>query len=247
MNLERYNDSIQSSSLVRGQELHSFYNGADSYPCLDPSHKSFVISSKTTLLSVELQLTTPSGRQIALQFINLPNKRTLPEYYEVTKLPISIATIEAKLRRHEFPNLAALEGYFRRMVQNAKDFNEKGSEIHEDAERLRKASSNWMTKNNPAYKTSGYTPRMTPLPGDDDPAEANAEEEEFEAVEPVSTKRKGRPGRPTKRKSATPSAPGGLYAPQSFSGLTFQQAQEKIVDDMIQYKEDPEFVDSAHF
>ena len=131
------------------------------------------------------------------------------------------------------------------MVQNAKEFNEKGSEIHEDAERLRKASSNWMTKNNPAYKINGYTPKMTPLPGED-LEEADSDEEAEPEIE--LPKRKGRPPKNPKahalRKSATPSLSESQYGGVSFAGLTFQQAQEKIVDDIIHYKEDPELVDS---
>lgn len=125
------------------------------------------------------------------------------------------------------------------MVQNAKDYNVKGSEIHEDAEKLRKASSNWMVKHNPAYKDKGYTPIMTPLPEDEQPEEA------------AQSKRTIRGGRQTKepkapgsRKSGTPAASGLQYDGVSFAGLTFQQAQEKIVEDMIHYKEDPELVSS---
>jgi hypothetical protein len=130
------------------------------------------------------------------------------------------------------------------MISNAREFNEKGSRIYDDAERLRKALSNFMTKHNPAYKTHGYTAVPTPIPGEEEEdaegeLDSEAEEEvEVEAESPA--KRRGRPprGSAVPRKSATP------VLPEGFSGLTFQQAQEKIVRDMIDYKEDPEFVNT---
>ena len=155
-------------------------------------------------------------------------------------MPLALDTIENKLKRHEVPNLSALEGLFKRMISNAREFNEKGSRIYDDAERLRKALSNFMTKHNPAYKTHGYTAVATPIPGqeeEDAEGEAASEVEVEEAESPA--KPKGRPPRDSavSRKSATP-------APEGFSGLTFQQAQEKIVQDMIDYKEDPEYVNN---
>src|SRR3981189_535327 len=90
-----------------------------------------------------------SGRLVSTNFLTLPSKKELPDYYKVIKMPIAIDTIESKLTRREFPTLTTLESYFKRMVSNAKDYNQKGSEIYDDAERIRKALSNYMTKHNP--------------------------------------------------------------------------------------------------
>ena len=190
------------------------------------------------------------GRIIATNFLTLPNKRHLPDYYKVIKMPIALDTIETKLLRHEFPTMTALESYFKRLIQNAKEYNEKGSEIYEDAERLRKALSNFMNKNNPGYKlTNGYKVDPVALPGESDGAgsDVDAEGEPDPEVEVIPVKRK--PGRPPKnpqahaqRMSMTPAVSESQYDGVSFSGLTFQQAQEKIVADMIRHKEDPELV-----
>ena len=56
------------------------------------------------------------------------------------------------------------------MVANAKNFNEKGSDIHADAEKIRKLISNHMIKLNPAYANPNYTPFPTPLPEVGEPA-----------------------------------------------------------------------------
>lgn len=176
-------------------------------------------------------------------------------------MPIALDTMERKLKRGEFPTMTTLESYFKRMVSNAKEYNEKGSEIHDDAERLRKAMNTFMVANNPAYKTDpDYVAFPTPLPAEDEDAEGSEEdaegEEDVEVTGP-STKivipSKRRPGRPPKdpvafelarqrRLSSTPARSESAPATSSngFSGLTFQQAQEKIISDMLTHKEDEE-------
>lgn len=54
----------------------------------------------------------------------------------------------------------------KRLIQNAKEFNSTKSEVYEDAERLRKAMSNFMPKHNPAYLDSNYRAYPTPIPQD---------------------------------------------------------------------------------
>jgi hypothetical protein len=204
-----------------------------------------------------------SGRLVATNFLTLPNKRELPDYYRVIKMPIALDTIEEKLKRREFPNLTSLESYCKRMISNAKEYNQKGSEIYDDAERIRKALSNFMTKNNPAYKKPGYVAFPTPIPAEDLAEEEEEEEDaagsdedaegdvDMETPDPAppSKRQRGRPPRNLssnsavngQRKSATPSSmTDAQYSGVSFQGLTFQQAQEKLVADMIEHKEDEE-------
>lgn len=165
-------------------------------------------------------------------------------------MPIALDTIEAKLQRNEFPNLSSLEAYFKRMISNAKEFNEKGSLIYEDAERLRKALSNYMTKANPAYKTPGFVCLPTPLPGDDEEQDAAGEDDEDAEGEPDPEvvivplpKRRGRPPKNPQahllRQSSTPTVSESQFGSVSYAGLSFQEAQEKIMQDMISYKERP--------
>lgn len=187
---------------------------------------------------------------IASDFLTLPNKRQLPEYYQQIKLPIALDTIENKLRRTEVPDLSTLEGLFKRMVLNAREFNEKRSQIYDDAERIKRVVSSFMTQHNPAYKTSGYVAPPTPIPGEPPAGDEGAigeddleeVEEEVETVAPV--KRRGRPPRNPQAqvKGASSASSEPKYTGVSFTGLTFQQAQEKVVEDVLQYKEDPEFV-----
>jgi cobalamin biosynthesis protein CobT len=94
-------------------------------------------------------------------------------------LPVSLGIIERKLDNGEFENLAEVEGYVKRMISNAKEFYAKNSTIFDDAERVRKALSNFMTKRNPAYQTRGYQAAPAPLP-DDGGAEDEDEDEDDE-------------------------------------------------------------------
>jgi hypothetical protein len=136
------------------------------------------------------------------------------------------------------------------MIQNAKEYNEKGSQVYDDAERIRKALSNFMTKTNPAYKLiPGYVAFPTPLPGqvDGTASDEDADGEPDPEIEAATViKKRGRPPKnpQAQRSSATPALSERSYAGVSFEGLTFQQAQEKIVEDLIRQKESPEFVDT---
>ncbi|KAH7326464.1 Bromodomain-containing protein [Stachybotrys elegans] len=237
-----------------------------------------------------------SGRLVAKYFEKLLPREGNADYYKQTRMPISLETIEEKLNNGEFKTLAELESYFKRMIANAKEFYPRSSPVFEDAERIRKALSNYMTKTNPAYSNRGYQALPTPLPPDDDEEEgdedgegedaegedeveepeedgqqddeeddvkedAPAEEEEEEEEEDdapssrsrsIVLKRRG-PRRASRnsssqvqespRTSIPPSKPDHQYEDVPFKGLSFQQAQEKIVEEMIRHQE-PDYEDS---
>lgn len=214
------------------------------------------------------------------------------------------------MKNGDFANMTELESYFKRMVMNAKDFYPRNSQVFEDAERVRKALSNYMVKNNPAYQTKGYQAFPTPLPPEgstddasrddskssrsrqsnsrsktadkeevkekeddespakdeeDDPeadegngeeeddgdegAEEEEEEDDEAEEEPVLVipKRRG-PGRPPKNpvlhaqkmaaKAAMQGKADSQYQNVPYKGLNFQQAQEKIVEELLRKKGD---------
>ena len=77
--------------------------------------------------------------------------------------------------------MTTVESDFKRMVFNAKAFNEKTSELHKDAEKIRKMVTHHMKERrlNPAYQDPTYSSFPTPLPGEEvDDEEEDAEEEE---------------------------------------------------------------------
>ncbi|KAF5558649.1 polybromo-1 [Fusarium mexicanum] len=229
-----------------------------------------------------------AGRLVATNFEELPPREENADYYEQTRMPISLSMIEQKLNDGEFENLSQLEGYFKRMISNAKEFHPRATEIYEDAERLRKAVSNYMTKKNPAYHVRGYQAVPTPFPDDEEEAnednkdeemnddenededepeeekedEDEEDEEEEEEEEAPSSRRRTitlkrrTPGRTPGRRASTrgketpkPAAPAAkpdhVYEDVPYKGLSFQQAQEKIIEELIR-REDPGY-DGPYF
>jgi hypothetical protein len=237
-----------------------------------------------------------SGRFVAGYFEELLPRQGNEDYYAKTRMPISLKTIERRLHNQEFATLAQLESYFKRMVTNAKEFYHKNTEVFEDAERVRKALSNYMTRTNPAYKLiPGYSCQATPIPAEPEPeageepavvsgamdakteddakrdehvddeedadgeedaegdedeeeedqdgeGEGEDEEEDEEDDEDGGTrriiiKRRGG-GRPGQNGSVKTDRQGRAkadheYEGVAYKGLTFQQAQEKIVEELI--------------
>lgn len=152
-------------------------------------------------------------------------------------MPIALDDVEKKLKRGEFSNLTTLESYLKRMVQNAREYNQKGSQVYEDAERVRKAVSNFMVKTNPAYQSGTYNAFPTPYP---DSKEGSVDEEE--EAEDIVSKKKGKATKNVRRRSSITPALSESYTSVGYAGLTFQQAQEKIMEDLLREKELPEFV-----
>ncbi|KAL8895621.1 MAG: hypothetical protein Q9207_008089 [Kuettlingeria erythrocarpa] len=132
------------------------------------------------------------------------------------------------------------------MISNAKSFNEKSSQIFSDAEKIRKAVSNFMVENNPAYQTENYKPFPTPVPEDWQPPVIEEEKEDpARSTRGMSNRRASSvaTGQSTVRASATPGAHDREGLGESFEGDTFQRAQEKIVAEMIDLKnEDDELI-----
>ncbi|CAM1504446.1 Fc.00g020370.m01.CDS01 [Cosmosporella sp. VM-42] len=227
-----------------------------------------------------------SGRLVAGYFEKLIPRQGNADYYRRTRMPISLETIEKKLNNGEFENLAELESYFKRMISNAKEFYPRSSTTFDDAERIRKALSNYMTKTNPAYHDRTYTAVPTPLPpddaeeegeeeqeqeqededtdaeGDEDAAEEEDiddedDDEEEEDEEPSSKrrsiiiKRRGSAratrnavaqARESPKKAAPSARPDHEFEDVPYKGLTFQQAQEKLVEELLRHME-PEYDD----
>ncbi|KAK0660897.1 Protein polybromo-1 [Lasiodiplodia hormozganensis] len=189
-----------------------------------------------------------TGRPIATSFLDLPDKDTIPEYYQEIKLPIAFSTIEAKLQAREYSTLAAVESDVKRMVNNAKQFNDKNSAIYADAERVRKTASNFMTKNNPAYRTPGYSAVATPIPGEEangvpssvtrqlsERPKRNAAVAQIatQSVQATPSRTRKSERHPTPRQEQTPGQE------TDFRGKTFQEAQEALIQEFIHYA-DPE-------
>ena len=134
------------------------------------------------------------------------------------------------------------------MIFNAKSFNEKSSALFSDAEKIRKAVSNFMVENNPAYETADYKPFPTPVPDDWQaklPVEEKEEKPDPEPKDEVARSTRGlsnrrassvATGQSNVRASTTPGVHDSEGLGESFEGDTFQKAQVKIVEEMLNLK-----------
>ena len=81
--------------------------------------------------------------------------------------------------------MTTVESDLKRMVFNAKAYNEKASEVHRDAEKIRKMVTHHMKerKLNPAYQNQSYQSFPTPLPNEEGGEEDDAAGEEDDEQE----------------------------------------------------------------
>ncbi|KAK7713517.1 hypothetical protein SLS64_004768 [Diaporthe eres] len=238
--------------------------------------------------------------RVAGYFEKLLPREGNEDYYRRIHMPVSLRVIERRLYRHELANMTQLESWMKRMVNNAKEFYSRGSQTYEDAERVRKATSNYMVKTNPAYKKiTNYAATPAPAPPDwDVDAEIAAEDMPSELAASDVASRPPRPPQPQhpegeedaegedeempdadaegeaddgdaaegdadmsrgsntrivlKRRGArsnetegTPDARstsetkgGAQFSEVPYQGLSFQQAQEKLVDELSTRQEE---------
>lgn len=157
--------------------------------------------------------------------------------------------------------MTSLESDLRRMVSNAKSYNEKSSELFSDAEKIRKLVVSFMAVNNPAYARGNYHPISTPVPegwqerlrleelrdldshGDTHDLDAEGETDPDEAIEaskpsPSALEGVSTFGSISRGASHTPAGQDVDGAGESFEGNSFQQAQEKIITEMINLQND---------
>jgi hypothetical protein len=196
---------------------------------------------------------------ISGQFLTLPSRRDFPDYYAFTKMPLALDDIEKKVNANRYATITEVESDLRRMVQNAKDYNDARSTIYEDAEKIRKLVYNYMKVNNPAYADSSYVAFPTPI---SDTNGQHVEETESPPVAATNGRCSETPARsrtattaprsepPESRVSAAPSATSAAVEDDvlkdetenesgvDFVGKTFQQAQEMIISELLAYTDD---------
>ena len=73
-------------------------------------------------------------------FEKLPDKAELPDYYETVQNPIALDMIKRKAKRKKYLNVDQLMLDLELMFENAKEYNEEGSSVYEDAVELQKAA-----------------------------------------------------------------------------------------------------------
>lgn len=82
----------------------------------------------------------PAGELKILPFERLPDKTTLPDYYQEIKNPIALDLIKRKAKRKKYPTIEAALKDLDTMFDNAKQYNEDSSQVYKDAVELQKES-----------------------------------------------------------------------------------------------------------
>lgn len=141
------------------------------------------------------------------------------------------------MNKHRYATLTELESDLKRLVSNAKKYNEKGTMLFADAERIRKIVTGTMPKINPAYNDPNYTPFPTPIPDQNETTETpenengeeNGDNEEQNADADADA---------DDDKASDEAMDQGEDEELNFEGDTIQLAQDKIISEMIPLRDD---------
>ncbi|KAI8074856.1 hypothetical protein BC940DRAFT_286793 [Gongronella butleri] len=66
-------------------------------------------------------------------FEELPDRKEYADYYEAIKQPVSLETIEDKMRENKYKTMNEWSADYEKMFENAMEYNENGSRIYRDA------------------------------------------------------------------------------------------------------------------
>ncbi|CAG8484587.1 16170_t:CDS:10 [Acaulospora morrowiae] len=78
-------------------------------------------------------------RQRAYLFLALPNKKDWEIYYTIIKKPIAMDMIKRKIKNNSYQTVSQFKEDWHLMFSNAKIFNEEGSQVYIDAEKMKEA------------------------------------------------------------------------------------------------------------
>ena len=119
----------------------------------------------------------------SLLFRRIPNKRNMPEYYDVIKEPVAISTLKHKIQTKKYTSIAEFVKDFAMIVHNAQVYNRPNSQPVRDIlvlkqvfdEELQKiVQEGLITEEDTTYPDLGPIPDATPEP---DPVSEEEEEE----------------------------------------------------------------------
>ncbi|KAI5851067.1 hypothetical protein GGS23DRAFT_601832 [Durotheca rogersii] len=78
----------------------------------------------------------PNGDLLIVPFERLPDKQTAPDYFAAIKDPIALDLIKRKAKRKKYHNVDQVLKDLELLFENAKQYNEEGSQVYKDAVEL---------------------------------------------------------------------------------------------------------------
>uniref|UniRef100_A0A914XQ02 Uncharacterized protein n=1 Tax=Plectus sambesii TaxID=2011161 RepID=A0A914XQ02_9BILA len=85
------------------------------------------------LLDILIAWKTTDGRELSGPFMQLPTKKELPDYYDVIDRPMDFNKIKRKIKEGRYKNVNDMGKDVNLLCQNAQQYNQDGSEIHNDS------------------------------------------------------------------------------------------------------------------
>ncbi|KAK3800671.1 hypothetical protein RRG08_003077 [Elysia crispata] len=121
-----------------------------------------------TLFSTVYDYADINGRLLRPIFMVLPSRKDYPDYYQVIMEPVDMTMIEAKLKSDKYPSEQALLSDLELMFNNARHYNEEGSQVFQDANTLDKAlKAKWkqmsLSARTPGSRRSKVSSESNPL------------------------------------------------------------------------------------
>ena len=86
------------------------------------------------------------GRDACMHFQTIPSEDEAPGYRDVVSQPISLSDIDEKIQTFKYSSWIKLTSDLKRMLSNAKKYNEAHSKVYEDAVILEKEVRNQIRK-----------------------------------------------------------------------------------------------------
>lgn len=105
---------------------------------LTPDKRAELTNQMKTLYDLVLSAEDPEepGRLPVEIFLELPSKKLYPDYYILIKTPVACDVISKKIGNNVYQSLDEFRTDFKQMFDNARIYNEEGSQVVEDANYL---------------------------------------------------------------------------------------------------------------
>lgn len=106
---------------------------------LTSEHRSLLRRVCLEIYKAVNELEDDNGRPLNKLFLELPSKKLYPDYYMIIKSPIALDAIRKHINGTFYKTLEAMKSDLMTMFNNARTYNEEGSFVYEDANKMQKA------------------------------------------------------------------------------------------------------------
>lgn len=135
--IQNSEDTVESPApapkKARGRGRPPLHNQSDP---LDPKRRRALTKIFDAVYEAVIEVTDEEGRDRSGLFMELPDKREYRDYYAIIKRPISLEMIRKRISACHYTSLQGFKEDFRTIFENAREYNEEGSLVVDDANAL---------------------------------------------------------------------------------------------------------------